>query len=113
MAKETEVKTAESTPAQQTGAQTRIRWDGSNMRSAYANVFNVAGAREEFVMLFGMNQAWDAEQQELKVQLSDRIVMSPFAAKRFVTVLNNVIKDYEKRYGAIEVAEPPKAGRLM
>jgi len=107
MAKEPEEKTAESAPAQQTGAQTRIRWDSSNMRSAYANVFNVSGAREEFVMLFGMNQAWDAGQQELKVQLSDRIVMSPFAAKRFATLLGNVIKDYEKRYGEINI-EPPQ-----
>ena len=106
MAKGTEEKAAESAPAQQAGAQTRIRWDGSNMRSAYANVFNVSGAREEFVMLFGMNQAWDAGQQELKVQLSDRIVMSPFAAKRFATLLNNVIKDYEKRYGVIETESP-------
>ena len=106
MPKETEEKASESAPAQQTGAQTRIRWDSSNMRSAYSNVFNVSGAREEFVMLFGMNQAWDAGQQELKVQLSDRIVMSPFAAKRFATLLNNVIKDYEKRFGVIEIQSP-------
>lgn len=112
MAKETgnkEEKTAESAPAQQTGAQPRIKWDSSNMRSAYANVFNVSGAREEFVMLFGMNQAWDAGQQELKVQLTDRIVMSPFAAKRFATLLNNVIKDYETRYGTIEIESPKGA----
>ena len=76
------------------------------MRSAYTNVFNVSGAREEFVMLFGMNQAWDAGQQELKVQLTDRIIMSPLAAKRFSTLLNNVIKDFEKRYGSIETEVP-------
>ena len=109
MAKETDSKgekVTESTQAQQTGAQPKIFWDSSNMRSAYANVFNVSGAREEFVLLFGMNQAWDAGQQELKVQLTDRVVMSPFAAKRFATLLNNVIKDYEKRYGAIEIEAP-------
>lgn len=85
------------------GGQPRIVWDSSAMRSAYANVFNVAGAREEFVLFFGMNQAWDAGQQELKVQLTDRIVMSPFAAKRLSTLLSNVIRDYEKRYGALDV----------
>lgn len=37
--------------------QVRMRWDRSNMRSAYANVFNVNAAREEFVLLFGMNQS--------------------------------------------------------
>jgi len=91
------------TPAQAGAGQPKIVWDSSNMRSSYANVFNVAGAREEFVLFFGMNQAWDAGQQELKVQLTDRIVMSPFAAKRLSTLLNNVIKDYEKRYGALDV----------
>lgn len=109
MAKETDnkgEKATESTQAQQTGTQPKIFWDSSNMRSAYANVFNVSGAREEFVFLFGMNQAWDAGQQELKVQLTDRVVMSPFAAKRFATLLNNVIRDYEKRYGAIEIEAP-------
>jgi len=112
MAEETEnkeQKTPDTAPTQRAGAQPRILWDSSNMRSAYANVFNVAGAREEFVFLFGMNQAWDAGQQELKVQLTDRVVMSPFAAKRFATLLNNVIKDYEKRYGTIEI-ETPQGG---
>ena len=112
MAKETDSKdekATESTRPQQTGAQPKIFWDSSNMRSAYANVFNVSGAREEFVLLFGMNQAWDAGQQELKVQLTDRVVMSPFAAKRFATLLNNVIRDYEKKYGTIEI-ETPQAG---
>lgn len=98
-------KTSESTTPQatQAGDQPRIVWDSSDMRSAYANVFNVAGAREEFVFFFGMNQSWDAGQKELKVQLTDRIVMSPFAAKRLAILLNNVLKDYEKRYGELEV----------
>lgn len=92
--------------AKQTGAQPKIRWDSSDMRSSYTNVFNVSGTKEEFVMLFGMNQAWDAGQQELNVHLTDRIIMNPVAAKRFSTLLINVIKDFENRYGAIET-EPP------
>ena len=83
--------------------QVKIRWDSSSMRSAYANVFNVAGTREEVVLLFGMNQAWDAAQKELTVQLSDRLVLSPFVAKRLSIVLGNVIRDYELRYGKLDV----------
>jgi len=89
-----------------TGDQVTIRWDGSNMRSAYANVFNVTAAREEVVLLFGMNQAFDAGQKELTVQLSDRIVLSPFTAKRMLTVMNNVMKDYESKYGPLDVESP-------
>jgi hypothetical protein len=75
------------------------------MRSVYANVSNVAGGREEIVLLFGMNQAWHAAQREVKVQLTDRVVLSPFAAKRLSTLLGNVIKDYEQRYGVIEIGQ--------
>ncbi len=91
----------ETPPAGNT--QVKIRWDSSSMRSAYANVFNVAGTREEVVLLFGMNQAWDATQKELTVQLSDRLVLSPFVAKRLSIVLGNVIRDYELRYGKLDV----------
>ncbi|MFC1580378.1 DUF3467 domain-containing protein [Thermodesulfobacteriota bacterium] len=99
-------KTPQSAPPKQAGAQPKIVWDSTNLRSAYANVFNVAGAREEFVLLFGMNQAFDAGQQELKVQLTDRVVLSPFAAKRLSILLSNVIKDYEKRYGTLDIDSP-------
>jgi len=92
-----------------TGTQVRIKWDDSAMRSVYANVCNVAGTREEIVLLFGMNQAWHAGQKEVTVQLSDRIVLSPFAAKRLAVLLNNVMRDYESRFGALE-AEPRRGG---
>ena len=97
-------KVAEST---QPGAQVRIKWDDTNMRSIYANVCNVAGTREEIVVLFGMNQAWHSEQRELTVQLAERIVMSPFVAKRLALLLNNVIRDYESKFGALDI-EPPQ-----
>ncbi|MCU0597378.1 MAG: DUF3467 domain-containing protein [Desulfobacterota bacterium] len=96
--------------AQQAAAagQTRIVWDDTNMRSGYANVANVAGTREEIVLLFGMNQAWHAGQKDIKIQLMDRIVMSPFAAKRLSMLLNQVLQDYEKRYGQLEVTPAPR-----
>jgi hypothetical protein len=96
--------------AQESG-QTKILWDDSNMQSVYSNASNVAGGREEIVLLFGMNQAWHAGQKEVKVQLSDRIVMSPFAAKRLSMLLNNVLKDYEKLYGTLDhgMASTPRS----
>ncbi len=96
--------------AAQTAGQTKIVWDDSNMRSAYANVSNVAGGREEIVLLFGMNQAWHAGQPEVKVKLTDRIVLSPFAAKRLAMLLNNVIADYEKKFGKLEIGVDRPAG---
>lgn len=85
------------------GGQAKIRWDDSNMRNVYSNVCNVAGTREEIVLLFGMNQAWHSGQKEVTVQLADRIVLSPFVAKRLSVLLNNVIRDYETKFGALEI----------
>ena len=104
MAKEKEdQKTPETAAVPGAAGQARIVWDSSNVRSVYANVFNIGPGREEFVIFFGMNQAWDAEQKELKVQLSERIVMSPYAAKRLAMALTGTVAEFEKRFGPIDV----------
>ena len=84
----------------------RIKWDDSSMRSSYANVCNVTSTREEVVMLFGINQAWNRGQQEVTIQLTDRIIISPYAAKRLVALLDGVVQEYEKRFGTLNVEGP-------
>jgi hypothetical protein len=86
--------------------QTKIKWDDSGMKSSYANVCNVTSTREEVVMLFGVNQAWNRGQKEVTIQLTDRIIVSPFAAKRLAILLEGVVKEYEKRFGALNVEGP-------
>lgn len=81
----------------------RIRWDDAQMNSSYANVANVASTREEVVLLFGINQAWHAAQKEVAIQLTNRIILSPFAAKRLQALLGNVLSEYETRFGPISV----------
>ena len=94
--------------AAQQGA--RIKWDDTAMKSSYANVCNVTSTREEVVMLFGINQAWNRGQQEVTIQLTDRIFISPFAAKRLVGLLQGVVQEYEKRFGTLNVEGPaPKS----
>jgi hypothetical protein len=80
-----------------------INWDDSNITSTYANVCNVISSREEVSMLFGMNQRWDAEKNELIIDLSDRIVLNPYAAKRVALLLGNVIQQYEEKFGEISL----------
>lgn len=86
-------------------AQPNIVWDDSNMRSVYANVVNVAGGREEIILLFGMNQAWQASQAEVKVQLTDRVVLNPYAAKRLAFLLGKTVSEYEKRFGSLNIGQ--------
>jgi hypothetical protein len=85
------------------GAGMKIKWDDSSMKSSYANVCNVTSTREEVVMLFGMNQAWNRGQKEVTIHLTDRIVVSPYAAKRLSLLLGNVVKEYESRFGALNI----------
>jgi len=87
---------------------TRIKWDDTGMKSSYANVCNVTSTREEVVMLFGINQAWNRGQKEVTIQLTDRIIISPYAAKRLATLLDGVVKEYEKRFGALNVEATPQ-----
>jgi hypothetical protein len=92
------------------GGSPKINWDDANMRTAYANVCNVASTREEVVVLFGTNQAWKGVEEEVTVQLSDRVILSPFAAKRLAVLLNNVIQQYESRFGTLDIgAQVPSA----
>ena len=95
---------AKQEAAAESGAQgTKLKWDDTNMKSSYANVCNVTSTREEVVMLFGVNQAWNRGQKEVTIQLTDRIIISPYAAKRLSMLLQGVVSEYEKRFGTLNV----------
>jgi hypothetical protein len=81
---------------------TKVNWDDSKMVTTFANVVNVLVTREELTLLFGMNQTWNVSQtKELTVQLSNRIVLTPYAAKRLLTLLTARMRDYEARIGPL------------
>jgi hypothetical protein len=84
----------------------RVKWDDANMRSAYANVCNAVSTREEVVLLFGLNQTWHAGQKDVTVQLTDRIILSPHAAKRLQVLLTQLIKQHEDRFGPLDASAP-------
>lgn len=84
----------------------KVRWDDSKMTSTYANVCNVSSTREEVTLLFGTNQTWHTGQPELTVQLHNRVILNPFAAKRLSVLLNNIIREYESRFGQLQIESP-------
>lgn len=81
----------------------KVVWDDSRMNTSYSNVCNVLGSREEITLLFGANQAWHSGQKEVKVLLSDRVVLNPYAAKRLAALLDRVLNEYESRYGQLKL----------
>jgi hypothetical protein len=98
----------------QTDGQTRINWIGSNIQSLRANICKVTYTREEIMILFGESQRGPMRQKELNILLTDRIVLSPLIAQRLGAALNNVIQDYESKYGPLEIESPlqTKGGRI-
>jgi hypothetical protein len=91
--------------------RTKITWDDSKMKSSYANVCNVATTREEVMLLFGTSQAWTNSAEEVTVELFDRVIMNPFAAKRLLLQLAKTLDEYEKMYGTLAPQDPAAASR--
>lgn len=91
------------TEQQERPVMPKINWNDSKMQSTYANVCNVMGTREEMMVLFGSNQNWQGNQEEVEVMLSQRIVLTPYAAKRLQIMLDMGLKEYEKRFGEIKL----------
>ena len=73
------------------------------MKCTYSNVCNVTSTREEVVVVFGTNQGWKGPGEQLTVELSDKMILSPFAAKRLSRLLNGVIEDYERQFGTLSL----------
>jgi Protein of unknown function (DUF3467) len=97
---------ASQTPAPAADAGVaKVHWDQSQMRTEFANVINVVSTREEFSLLFGLNSTWSlAEGKGFEVKLSNRIVLTPFAAKRLNALLTERIAEYEARNGVLNIA---------
>ena len=102
-------ETAPAAGAQPEAASVPLRpnWDDSALESAYANVCNVVGSREEIALLFGTNQAWQtgaSGEVDLDVKLSHRIVLTPYTAKRLAQMLVQGVREYEQRFGEIKLS---------
>ena len=92
-----------------------VNWDDSSMKTSYANVVNASSTREEVTLFFGTNLTWNpGESREFKVRLSDRIVLNPYAAKRLWILIGAILKEYETRFGALNIdvgLDPAQRGR--
>lgn len=98
-----------SQPSQPTNAAPTVQFDVSNLQSSYANVCNVSSTREEVVLAFGVNNVWERGQANIQVQMTNRIVLNPYAAKRLAAVLNRVVAEYESKFGTLKDEAGPQA----
>jgi len=85
-------------------AQPTMRIDSSSVTSSYANTCYASSTKEEVVLNFGLNQSWERGQKDMQVQLTNRIILSPYAAKRLVVLLTAVMQQHESRFGALDIS---------
>lgn len=84
----------------------KVSFDTSNLKSSYANVCTMNSTREEVVLNFGLNQSWERSSSEVRIELNNRVILSPFAAQRLHDMLSKLLSEYKTRYGEISSAEP-------
>jgi Protein of unknown function (DUF3467) len=81
-----------------------VQWNDKNMATHFANVVNVQSTREQVELFFGTNQTWNvAGNPAVSVDLTNRIILTPFGAKRLLAVLSGVLREYEARHGPLDV----------
>ena len=87
--------------------EAQLHWDDRKMATSFANVVNIQSTREQVDLFFGTNQTWNvAADKMVSIELSNRVILSPFAAKRLSIALQRVIGEYEARYGALDIDRP-------
>lgn len=87
------------------GQKIKVKFNTSKLSSSYANFCNVTSTQEEVVLNFGINNDWDrsALGGQIEIELTNRIILSPFAAKRLSQMLSGLIENYEKKYAPIGI----------
>jgi hypothetical protein len=100
--------TAETSAAKSEAADSpraaSVQWHDQQMQTHFANVVNVQSTREQFDLFFGTNQTWNVtDKNAVAVNLSNRVILTPLAAKRLWTVLGNVLREHEARHGTLEL----------
>ena len=93
---------ADAAPARPDGEDRRVRLDTSRMKSSYCNVCNATSTSEEVVLNFGLNQSWDRPGGDLEIEIHHRVILSPHAARKLKDVLDELIGEYESRYGPLQ-----------
>ena len=103
-------KPVEEQAREQTGQrQLRLRIDGRNMRSSYANAFRTNGTAEEVMLDFGLNVINPAAQQkpqdkpEIIFQVKERVILNYYTAKRLAITLSQLIRRHEEQCGELEL----------
>ena len=103
--KETPQAPAPSAPAASTQAPEQVRQqmavDASKAHAAYANFCRVTGTPEELIIDFGLNTQPMGVPSD-PIEISERIVMNYYTAKRMMAALQMSLQRHEAAFGVLE-----------
>lgn len=94
-----ESKNQAGTPAVQQNVQIEV--DDSHVAALYANFCRVTGSPEELIVDFGLNPQ-PMGVPKSPIQVSQRIVMNYFTAKRLLYALSMSLQRHEQVFGVLE-----------
>lgn len=79
-----------------------VDWNDGDMATNFANVVNIQGTKEQIELFFGTNRTWNlGEGSNVRVDLTNRMILTPHAAKRLNAILTGVLREYETRHGPL------------
>ncbi|HCT45424.1 MAG: hypothetical protein CMJ35_02175 [Phycisphaerae bacterium] len=97
--------------------QVQLRIDETKMSSTYANTIRTSNTQDELIMDFGMNIPMQLPGQGPVVvfNVGSRVIMNWAGAKRLALSLGSAIRQYEERFGEIDInpaggQQPPAQG---
>ena len=96
--------------------QIQVPVDESHIHPTYANFCRVTGTPEELIVDFGLNKQVAGTSPET-IQLTQRIIVNFFTAKRLAYALQMAVQRHEQAFGNLETdvqrrvvqQQPPKA----
>ena len=89
----------ESQPAQPEPVHVPV--DESHILATYANFCRVTGTPEELIVDFGLNKQVGGNSPET-IQLTQRIIVNFFTAKRLAYALGHAVARHEQAFGTLE-----------
>ena len=108
MSFENTTSTETTAPVQQ---NVTITMKDSRAEVTYANFFRVNSTTEEIILEVGLNPH-PLGTERVELEITQRLVLNPFTAKRLAMALAETIKRHEHAFGTIEI-DPRKRVKLQ
>ena len=109
MADETKAPEVAAPGAPNQPSSVQVQVDVSKMENVYCNFvrLSLSSSTEEIVMDCGLHTGILTPVGMEPIQLTHRLVMNPFVAKRLLESLRQIVARHEQAFGALEV-DPQK-----